>query len=178
MIGEKTEAVEKFWQEARRKHKIATNDYHACTLGHPDCFDASVQALDLSDQPMLIGKNQKRGTAHLTHDFEKNRIPRRKVGDYWIILDYDNAPLFLVKVTDVEVTPFNKVTAEWAAVEGEGDISLKWWQDAHREYYTRQCKLIGVEWREDLPVVCETWKVVEPAERGRKATELQPKHSW
>ncbi|MEX0809116.1 MAG: ASCH domain-containing protein [Dongiaceae bacterium] len=175
MIGEKTKDVENFWQEARRKHQIATNDYHACTLGHPDAFDPDVPSLDLSDQPRLIGKNQKRGTAHLAREFEANRIPRRKVGDYWIILDYDNAPLFLVQVTEVEVTPFNKVTETWAAVEGEGDSSLAWWADAHYEYYTRQCKPLGITWRDDLPVVCETWKVIEPAERGRAAMNAKPR---
>jgi len=163
MIGQKTPVVEAFWQKCRRKHRIETDDYHACTLGHPDCLDPNVPSLDLSDQPRLIGAHKKRGTAHLTLDFEINGIPRRKIGDYWIILDYDNAPLFLVRVTDVEVTPFKDVPASWAAVEGEGDSSLAWWQDAHREYYTRQCKLLGVDWREDLPVVCETWTVVEPA---------------
>ena len=160
MIGKKTEAVKKFWERCRQEHAIATDSFHACTLGDPDALDTSVPSLDLSDQPRLISERKKRGTAHLVLDFETNHIPRRAVGDYWVILDYDNSPLFLVQVTEVKEVPFNKVSESWAAVEGEGDSSLLWWQDAHREYYTRQCANWGIEWREDYLTVCETWELI------------------
>lgn len=163
MIGKKTQAVEKFWQQCRRDNKIDASNYHASTLADPEFLDLSVPSLDLSDQPRLIAARQKRGTAHLVLDFEKTGVPRREIGDHWVILDYDNSPLSLVRVTEVTVLPFNKVPESWAAVEGEGDSSLLWWQDAHREYYTRQCAKWGIEWREDLPVVCEMWDLVASA---------------
>ena len=165
MIGKKTQAVEEFWQRCRREYEIGATDYHACTLGDPKCLDTSVPSLDLSDQPRLIQARKKRGTAHLLIDFEINGIPRRAVGDYWVILDYDNSPLFLVRVTEVMLAPFNEVPESWAAVEGEGDSSLLWWQDAHREYYTRQCALWGIEWRDDYSTVCETWDLVASAKQ-------------
>lgn len=165
VIGEKTQTVDRFWQRCRRDHAITTNNYHACTLADPEFLDLSVPSLDLSDQPRLIGGRKKRGTAHLVLDFQTSRVPRRAAGDYWVILNYDNSPLFLVRVTDVMVAPFNEVPESWAAVEGEGDSSLPWWQDAHREYYTRQCAKWGIEWREDLPTVCETWELMASADR-------------
>ena len=164
MIGKKTQVVESFWQKCRNRHGIDTQDYHACTLADPECLDLSVPSLDLSDQPRLIRSRQKCGTAHLALDFETEGIPRRAVGDYWVVLDYDSSPLMLVRLTDVVVTPFNQVPASWAAVEGEGDSSLRWWQDAHREYYTRQCAKWGMEWRENYQVVCETWELMASAE--------------
>lgn len=165
MIGKKTQIVEKFWQQCRHNHDIATNDYHACTLADPECLDLNVPSLDLSEQPRLIGARKKRGTAHLLLDFETEGVPRRAVGDYWVILDYDNDPLHLVQVTDVVVMPFNEVPESWARCEGEGDLTLRWWQDAHREYYTRQCAKWGIEWREDYPTVCETWDLVASADQ-------------
>src|SRR5262245_41386095 len=135
MLGKKTKVVEEFWQQCRRKQGIATDEYHACSLSDPKYLDSTVASLDLSGQPDLIGRCVKRGTAHLLLDFELNGVPRRAVGDYWVILDDGNRPLFLVRVTHVSVAPFMKVPESFAAVEGEGDSTLAWWQDAHREYY-------------------------------------------
>ena len=165
MIGKKTKAVETFWQQCRREYGIATNDYHAYTLGDPRCLDPTVPTLDLSDHPRLILSRKKRGTAHLLRDFEISGVPLREAGDYWVILNYDNSPLCLVRITDVVVVLFRDVSESWAAVEGEGDGGLCWWRDAHRDYFMRQCALWGIPWREEYPTVCETWELVAAADR-------------
>lgn len=123
MIPHKSKEIQEFWETSREVKGIKSDRYHACTLSDPDALDVNVESLDLSGQPRLIGAGQKRGTAHMLMDFERNGISRRQVGDYWIILNDDLSPMFLVQVTDVEVTPFNEVPASWAAVEGEGDSS-------------------------------------------------------
>lgn len=160
MIQHRSESIRKFWEKSKAEAKIESDSYHACTLSDPEALDPDVESLDLSGQPRLIGARQKRGTAHLLMDFEKSNVPRREVGDYWIILNDDLSPMYLVRLTEVTVTPFNRVPETWAAVEGEGDSSLEWWRDAHWEYYTRQCRKWGVPWRDDYPIVCETWEVI------------------
>lgn len=163
MIGAKTKLVEAFWQSCRASRKIGTTDYHACTLSDPQFLDPDNEHLDLSDQPRLIAARRKCGTAHLEMDFARNGVARRQVGDYWVLLNDDGTPMCLVRVTGVEVAPFHLVPEAWAAVEGEGDCSLEWWQEAHRQYYQRQCALWGIDWREDYAVVCERWDLLETA---------------
>ena len=93
-------------------------------------------------------------------DFEKNKVARRVPGDYWVVVTTKNEPRYLVKVTDVTVTPFNKVELSFAAREGEGDETLKYWQDVHREYFELQCKDWGVKFPDDAPTVCEGFELV------------------
>ena len=170
MIGEKTKAVDLFWQECRKTFNIETSGYHACSLADPRYLDPSVPNLDLSDHPRLIRNRQKNGTAHLEIDFVVNGTPRRAVGDYWLIVDFDSVPLYLVRIIDVLVFRFSDVPQSWAEVEGEGDCSLAWWRDAHRDYFSRQCALWGVPWHEDMQVVCERWDLVACADGDRVRT--------
>jgi uncharacterized protein YhfF len=55
------------------------------------------------------------------------------------------------------------VKESFASREGEGDSSLKYWQDVHRDYFKLQCADWGIEWREDFPTVCEGFELVETA---------------
>jgi uncharacterized protein YhfF len=82
------------------------------------------------------------------------------LADYWVIVDTDNAPRYLVRVTDVEVKPFSQVDAAFAAREGEGDSSLRYWRDVHRDYFKLQCIEWGIKWRVDYPTVCEGFEVL------------------
>jgi uncharacterized protein YhfF len=160
MIGKKTPLVEKFWQDCRKAHGIGTQDYHALSVADPRFATYLDELLD------LLAAGKKRATAHMLLDFEKNNVPRRKVGDYWIILSAaTNEPNCLVRITDVAVTPFNEVKVEFASREGEGDSSLKYWQDVHREYFELQCKNWGIAFREDTPVVCEGFDLIAMAPR-------------
>ncbi len=105
---------------------------------------------------------QKRGTAHLTSDFETNEIASRQAGDYWIVLNASGDPVCLVRLTRVDVQPFNQVGLEFAASEGEGDLSLEYWRQAHRDYFDKFCAKFGLDWQEDSPVVCESFELIHP----------------
>ena len=96
----------------------------------------------------------------MARDFERNNIPRRQVGDYWVIVDTRNKLIGLVRVTEVAVTPFNEVTFEFASREGEGDGSLEYPHNVYKEYFLLQLANWGEDWSEDCPVVCETFKLI------------------
>ena len=159
MIGTKSPEVEKFWQECRAAHGIQTSDYHCCTFADPRYATYHDELID------LVAAGKKRATAHMQLDFEKNKVARRKVGDYWVVVTTKNEPRYLVRVTDVTVTPFNKVELSFAAREGEGDETLKYWQDVHRDYFVLQCRDWGIPFREDTPTVCEGFELVASARR-------------
>src|SRR5262249_23825210 len=70
MIGSKSPAVEKFWQECRAKHGIKTNDYHVSTFADPRYATYHDELIQ------LVEKGKKRATAHMALDFEKNKVAR------------------------------------------------------------------------------------------------------
>jgi uncharacterized protein YhfF len=157
MIGKKTEAVETFWQACREGRRIEASSYHASTFADPRLAPYHDTLLD------LVGAGKKRGTAHLVRDFEENAVVPRKVGDYWVVLDVKNTPRYLIQVTDIAIKPFNEVDATFAAREGEGDSSLAYWQDVHRDYFQQQCAQWSIPWSEDYPTVCEGFRLIEKA---------------
>ena len=162
MIVSDTKEIRAFWEGCRTKHGIVQANYHVSTLVDPECLDPNVPTLDLSDQPKLILAHQKRGTAHMAMDFEINNIPRRVTGDYWVILDPSENPIGLVRVTDVYESTFLSVPVSFSVQEGEGDMSLRFWREAHRDYFVLQCEKIGIKWDESCVVVCESFELIEP----------------
>jgi uncharacterized protein YhfF/GrpB-like predicted nucleotidyltransferase (UPF0157 family) len=107
---------------------------------------------------VLRGIKQATAASVWSHDEEGKRIPRP--GDLSIVTDWAGEPLCVIETESVEVVPFREVTAEFAAVEGEGDGSLAFWRDAHREYFARECAKANREFSESMLVVCERFKVV------------------
>lgn len=111
----------------------------------------------------LVLNGPKRATTGLIAEFEADGAALPKLGGLSLVTDFHGTPLMVLRSTRVEIMPFNTVDADFAAAEGEGDGSLRYWQDAHERYFKRSCQRIGITWRPDLPVVCERFDVVYPA---------------
>ena len=79
------------------------------------------------------------------HEADGDPLPR--VGEIEIVVDPTHAPALVTRTTQVEIVPFNEVSAGFAAREGEGDGSLAFWREAHWRYFTRECRRIGRERR-------------------------------
>jgi uncharacterized protein YhfF len=157
VIGIETPEVTEFWNTERARLGLPEADYHVSTFADPRYASYHDELLG------LVGEGKKRATAHLALDFEINQVRRRAVGDYWIVVDMHSRPRYLVRVTDINVRPFNEVEASFAAREGEGDSSLDYWARVHREYFQPQCADWGVEWSEALPTVCEGFELIATA---------------
>lgn len=57
--------------------------------------------------------------------------PLPEPGSMWIACDGGGHPRALVETRAVDVVPFDEVSVEHAAAEGEGDLSLDYWRRAH-----------------------------------------------
>ena len=55
---------------------------------------------------------------------------------------------------------FNAVSAEYAAIEGEGDGSLEYWRKGHWSLFSRECRRIGMQPTATMPVVCNVFEVL------------------
>jgi uncharacterized protein YhfF len=111
----------------------------------------------------LVVAGTKRGTASLAWsiEFDGKRLPAPR--DLTIVTDWKGRPQCIIETTVVEMVAFEAVTAQFAAIEGEGDGSLRHWQETHWAYFGRECRRIGKVPTPWMPVVCEQFKVVYPA---------------
>ena len=80
--------------------------------------------------------------------------PDAAIGERQICLDGAGAPVCEIETTDMQTLPFEKVTPEMAALEGEGDLSYRYWREAHQAYFQRE----GT-WAPNMEVIFETFHV-------------------
>ena len=110
----------------------------------------------------LVLAGTKRATAGLAWSFEAAGKLSPKPGDLSVVTDWRGNPLCIIETTQVEVVPFEEVSAAFAATEGEGDKSLRYWRRAHWAYLGRECARIGRTPDQRMPVLCERFTVVYP----------------
>jgi uncharacterized protein YhfF len=109
----------------------------------------------------LVAAGTKTATASLCWEYERDgSAPMPAVGDLSIVLDGAGQPLCIVETIEIRVLPFNEVDPQFAYDEGEGDRSLAYWREAHRDFFGRACKRLGRAFSEAAPVVCERFQVV------------------
>lgn len=108
----------------------------------------------------LVLAGTKRATASLVWAYEAEKRPPPKAGDLSVVTDWDGNPLCVMETKAVAIAPFDKVGEEFAATEGEGDRSLRYWREVHWACFGRECKGLGRQPSPDMPVVCETFEVI------------------
>jgi uncharacterized protein YhfF len=108
----------------------------------------------------LVLSGQKRATASSLWVYEKEGEPVPKPGDLSIILDWAGNAQCIIKTTQVDIVPYEEVTEEFAAIEGEGDGSLAYWRRARDTFFREECGCIGRDFTEEMPVICEQFEVV------------------
>lgn len=104
------------------------------------------------------------GTKHagsgLVEEYTQTGEALPRVGDYWIILDAKQAPRCIVRTSRVLTHPFRDVPEEIAIAEGEGDLSLAYWRQAHRWFYAPYLECLGIDDLEQALVLTELFDVV------------------
>ncbi|WP_413727522.1 ASCH domain-containing protein [Sodalis sp. RH19] len=60
------------------------------------------------------------------------------VGGYHVILDGADNPACVIRTVAQRLVRYCDVTADMAALEGEGDKSLDYWRAAHRDFFQRE----------------------------------------
>ena len=113
----------------------------------------------------LVLADVKRATAGLVWSFEGAATSPPAPGALSVVTDWSGKPLCVIETVAVEVVPFEQVTAEFAAAEGEGDGSLEYWRRAHWASFGRECARIGRAPSQVMPVACERFSVIYRANR-------------
>lgn len=109
---------------------------------------------------VLEGKKKATASLYCLYELEAEEDEIPKVGDLSIILDGNDVAKCVIETKDVQLVPFNQVTENFAAAEGEGDLSLEYWKTEHQKYFTEELKEYGKSFDENMLVVCESFEVV------------------
>lgn len=123
-----------------------------------DKFGDSPTMADELLEPVLSGLKTATCSALWEWEHEGGNIP--EPGLLSVIVDGKDEPRCIIETVEVTLKNYNEVDADFARDEGEGDLSLKYWREAHKRFITRTLPSIGKEFREDMPLVCERFKVV------------------
>jgi uncharacterized protein YhfF len=108
----------------------------------------------------LIVQEIKTATCSALWEWETEGNPIPQAGLMTIVLDGRGEPLCIVETVEVSIRKYNEVDAGFAREEGEGDLSLNYWRKAHKNYFSRVLPKIGKEFSEDIPLVCERFRVI------------------
>ncbi len=110
----------------------------------------------------LVKQGVKTATSSLLWEYEADGEALPEAGEYSIITTWNGDPICIIQTIDVAVMPFNKVAAEFAYAEGEGNRSLDYWRTVHWKFFSRVCKVISRAPSMTMPVVCERFQLVYP----------------
>ncbi|MEO0466235.1 MAG: ASCH domain-containing protein [Pseudomonadota bacterium] len=81
--------------------------------------------------------------------------PDTSVGEKQVCLSGTGVPVCVIETLSMTTMSFEAVTPEMAALEGEGDLSYRFWRDGHIAYFKRE-----KTWAPDMDVIFETFCVV------------------
>jgi len=99
----------------------------------------------------LVLNGTKRATCWVASEGETT-----SVGERMVMCDGSGRPRAVLETVELTLCRFDDVDAAFAHDEGEGDRSLSYWQQAHREFFSR----MGV-FAPDMLLWCERFRVVE-----------------
>lgn len=144
--------AEEMWSKFAKTAGIAPDmPYEAWAFGGaPD----SLAALTLD------GIKTATASAHALYAIEGEDLPQ--VGEYSVILNSADRAVCVIRTTRVTVVPYDKVSAEHAYKEGEGDRSLAYWRTVHEPFFTDCLREAGLSFTPDMDVVCEEFTKVYP----------------
>ncbi len=108
----------------------------------------------------LVVAGKKRATATSLAELALTGDPMPRTGDLAIITTFAGDAVAVIRTTFVEVRRFADVDAAFARLEGEGDLTLAWWRNAHRAYYERALADTDVVVDDNLEIICESFEVV------------------
>lgn len=109
---------------------------------------------------MLVVEGKKTATcSSLSGFFNDSVIP--VIGGFSIILNSQNDPVCVIRTRSLLLIRFNEVTEELAKREGEGDLSLAYWQQGHEAFFSREGTFSV-----DMELVFEEFELIEVCKRG------------
>ena len=114
-----------------------------------------------TDHTAELARNSiKRATSSSQWICELYNVPPRNVGDLEIITNWTGEARCIIRIIKETIVPFDEISEEYAAIEGEGDGSLNYWRTSHRAFFAREFENAALHFVETTPIICEEFEVV------------------
>lgn len=145
--------IEAFWERFLKKQGL---DY---STKYNDAFTFGNNR-DVSNKLcQLVLDKKKTATASLVKSYEASGEIPPKVGEYLIVVDYDNNPKCIIQTKAITIIPFNKMTYEICKRESEDD-TLKTWKSGHLQFFSQDAKELGFVFDESMDVFFQDFEMV------------------
>lgn len=116
---------------------------------------------EMADQLIaLVLSGIKTASCSALWEWEAEKEPLITPGAFALIVDGHGNPRCILETTEVIHQPFNQVDTQFAFDEGEGDRTYEYWRREHWSFFGRTLPKIGKQPAEDMPVVCERFRVI------------------
>lgn len=145
--------IKTYWKEFCKKKKL--------DLPIPDAWmfgDGTKEMGDELSNLVLEGKKTATCSAQKLYTIKKETVPKK--GQYDIILNGTNKPVAIIQNESLELIKMDDVTKEFAAKEGEGDLSYNYWYEVHKEFFTKEFASHDLTFSTDEILICETFRVI------------------
>ncbi|MFA0080570.1 ASCH domain-containing protein [Vibrio breoganii] len=126
-----------------------------------DYFCADEYNANLCAQLILRGEKRASCSMEYWYSHEGEAMPA--VGHLQVVTDWQGEPICIIEITSVDTCKYCDVSAEFAALEGEGDKSLEWWREAHWKFFSLESQELGIAPTPEMLLVLERFKVVYSA---------------
>lgn len=156
------ELIKEYWEtflnQGKNRELYADKEYEAWHF-----CDNKKDADELAE---LVLKGIKRGTASQLSAYEKDKEPLPQAEEISIIIDWSGSPRCIIETIKIDRYHFAEVPSSFAATEGEGDGSLKYWRQAHISAFSREAAELDIEFNDKSIVLCEEFRVIYPIPEG------------
>lgn len=143
-------------------HRELWAAYKAADPTAGDGYEPWAYGADPDGLAELTRTGVKTATASAGPLYELEGEPLPQAGEYSVILNSREEAVCVIRTTRVYTVPFDRVTAEQAYREGEGDRSLAYWRQVHEDFFRAELAEAGLEFSLSMPVVCEEFEAVWP----------------
>ncbi|WP_020531528.1 ASCH domain-containing protein [Flexithrix dorotheae] len=157
MSDQAPSSVVKIWEEFLKDFPNLQNKHL------PEYWYFCDNQKDADECAYLVVKGIKRATSTSLWWFQKNKAQLPVPGDLAIITDWNKNAKAIIETISVQQIPYHKITAEHAAIEGEGDKSLAYWKKVHWAYYSREMAPFSESPSDDMIIIFEQFKCIFPA---------------
>ncbi len=148
-----SDEVRQFWADFCIAHSVDLNEsYQVWYFGN-----SAAMADELTG---LVLAGRKVATASLLKTNELNPSDAPIVGGYSVVTDFHGEPKCVLQRRRSKRFGSRMSRPEFAAAEGEGDLSLEYWRRVHWDYFSREAEAYGFEFDDESVVCCERFRLL------------------
>ena len=111
----------------------------------------------------LVLEGKKTATTSSLIAYETENAPLPEIGAYSIVQFDNDEAACIIQTTNITLKPFDEVDEEFAAKEGEGDLSLAYWKKVHRTFLGMDYEAINKPFDEKCICVLEEFRLIYKA---------------